>query len=87
MSSFTSSFLKTALHYAISNTELSCLDLLLASHAINPDVADQRGCTPLWHVAASDGREPIMHRLLAAGANVNKKDKVEKRSPLLVSVQ
>ena len=74
---------KSALHHAISNVGTSCIDLLIKAGA-QLDIGDSLGCTPLWHVACSDGSRHHLECLIAAGASVNICDGREKRIPLQV---
>lgn len=58
----------TALHYASYRGDAALVDYLLERKGIIINAVDDRGNTPL-HLAASNGREEIVRKLITAGAD------------------
>ncbi|KAK2141746.1 hypothetical protein LSH36_1049g00067 [Paralvinella palmiformis] len=76
-------FGKTALHFAVTNNSTDCLKLLL-DYGADVHSIEELGRTPLWVAASEDGHHGAIVCLLEAGADVNLRDRREKRTPLHV---
>jgi hypothetical protein len=71
---------KTALHHSIEKGDLPMTGFLVMETNSNLDCCDFSGNTPL-HVAAGQGRSPMVSLLIAAGANV-KVENLEGETPV-----
>ena len=74
---------KTALHAAAENLLSECMSTLLDAGA-SVNVTDSCSCTPLWVAATGAGTAENIRLLLQAGADLEIKDMIWKRTPLQV---
>jgi ankyrin repeat protein len=76
-------FGKTALHFALGNSDARNLSALAEAGAA-VDARDDTGRAPLWCAVTEDGHRDHVQGLIHAGADVNARDQREKRTPLQV---
>lgn len=75
---------KTALHYALGNSETDCIRALIAAGA-DLNIRDDTGHSPLWAAVMEDGNIAAVQSLIEANCDVNLPDNREKKTPVQVS--